>query len=87
MPSSVKIVKRSRQSTYDPRKIVFVKNITPLHYSKRTIENFVLGDKAWVSWEGKKAIPVTIVEVDERYYTFRVERPLKIKLGRNTMYG
>lgn len=76
-PSSVKKVKRSPESTYDSRKIVFIKNITPLHYSKRTIENFVPGDKAWVSWGGKKAIPVTIVEVDERYYTFRIERPIK----------
>jgi len=61
----------------DPRTIVFVKNITPLHFAKRTIENFVSGDKAWISWEGKKAIPVTILEVDERYYTFKIERPLK----------
>ncbi|OYD43599.1 YozE family protein [Sphingobacterium cellulitidis] len=76
-PSSVKNVKRSPESTYDSRKIVFIKNITPLPYSKRTIENFVPGDKAWVSWEGKKAIPVTIVEVDERYYMFRIERPIK----------
>lgn len=75
-PNFVKKVKRPSQSTYDPRKIVFVKNITPLHYSKRTIENFVPGDKAWISWEGKKAIPVTVIEVGEMYYTIRTERPL-----------
>ena len=76
-PSSMKKVKRSDQDKDDTRKIVFVKNVKPLHYSKRTIERFVPGDKAWVSWEGSKAIPVTILEVDERYYTFKTERPLK----------
>lgn len=65
------------QKKHDMRKIVFVKDVIPLHYSKRTIEIFVPGDKAWVSWEGSKAIPVTVLEADERYYTFRVERPLK----------
>jgi len=59
------------------RTIVSVKNITPLHFSKRTIEKFVVGDEAWISWNGRKAIPVIITEVDERYYTFRIERPLK----------
>ncbi|MCX2450075.1 hypothetical protein OQX61_02220 [Pedobacter sp. PLR] len=61
----------------ESRPIVFVKNLKPLHYTKRTIENFMAGDKAWISWDGKKAIPVTVTEVDERYYTFTVERPLK----------
>lgn len=61
---------------FDSRTIVFVKNIKPLHYSKRTIENFVAGDKAWISWNGRKAIPVTVLEADEMYYTFRIERPL-----------
>jgi uncharacterized protein YozE (UPF0346 family) len=60
-----------------PRKITFVKNITPLHYTKRTVEKLNLGDKAWISWNGTKAIPVIITEKDERYYTFTLERPLK----------
>jgi len=75
-PISVKTAKRSTKSTNDSRKIEFVKNVKPLHYSMRTIESFIPGDKAWVSWDGKKAIPVTIVELDERYYTIRTERPL-----------
>jgi uncharacterized protein YozE (UPF0346 family) len=58
------------------RKIVFLKNIKPLHFSKRKVEKFDIGDKAWVSWNGSKAIPVIILEVDDRYYTFRKERPL-----------
>jgi hypothetical protein len=62
---------------HNPRTIKFVKNITPLHFRERTVESFAINDKAWISWDGKKAIPVTIVEVDERYYTFRIERPLK----------
>ncbi|OKS88700.1 hypothetical protein [Mucilaginibacter polytrichastri] len=62
---------------HDPRAIVFVKNTKPLHHSKRTIEQFVAGDKAWISWEGRKAIPVTVLETDEFSYTFKIERPLK----------
>ncbi|WP_214226672.1 hypothetical protein [Pedobacter sp. B4-66] len=61
----------------EARTIVYVKNVVPLHYSKRTVESFMAGDKAWISWDGKKAIPVMVTEVDERYYTFKVERPLK----------
>lgn len=76
-PNSIKKAKQPTEMMHDQRKIVLVKNVEPLHYSKRTIENFVPGDKAWVSWEGSKAIPVTVLEVDESHYTFRIERPLK----------
>ena len=60
----------------DTRKIVYVKNVTPLHYAKRSTEKFVVGDKAWISWNARKAIPVTITKVDSNYYSFRIERPL-----------
>ncbi|WP_185210783.1 hypothetical protein [Sphingobacterium mizutaii] len=76
LPKPIKKSKRSSEDINDTRKIMFVKNVKPLHYSERTIENFVPGDKAWVSWNGRKAIPVTVLETDERYYTFRIERPL-----------
>lgn len=76
LPKSIKKNKQSSDDIGDTRKITFVKNVKPLHYSQRTIENFVPGDKAWVSWNGRKAIPVTVLETDERYYTFRIERPL-----------
>lgn len=59
------------------RPIVFVKNVKPLHFTKRTVEKFIAGDEAWISWDARKAIPVTVTEVDERYYTFTIERPLK----------
>lgn len=36
-----------------------------------------MGDKAWISWNGRKAIPITIIELDERHYSFKVERPVK----------
>lgn len=62
---------------HDERKIVFISNITPLHYSHRSAEKFNPRDKAWISWDGRKGIPVTILEVDDRHYTFRIERPLK----------
>jgi len=76
-PNPQKRAVRSAVKKHDPRKIVFVNDAKPLHYSKRTIENFVAGDKAWISWEGRKAIPVTVLEVDEFGYEFRIERPLK----------
>jgi hypothetical protein len=59
------------------RKAVVVKGVTPLHYTKRTVEKFAPGDKAWISWDGKKALPVTLTEADDRYYTFKVEHPKK----------
>jgi hypothetical protein len=59
------------------RPIVCVKNLVPLHFTKRSIESFTAGDKAWISWDGRKAIPVTVTEADERHYTFRIDRPLK----------
>lgn len=78
-PSLNPITDRKKPSKIksDSRKIVHVKNVQPLHFSKRTIEQFVADDKAWISWDGIKAIPVTVLEVDERYYTFKIERPLK----------
>lgn len=60
-----------------PPKIVFVGDVIPISYEKRTVEKFNVGDAAWISWNGRKAIPVTIVEVDDRHYTFNIERPLK----------
>lgn len=68
---------KPKPKNQDQRKITFVKGVTPLHFTKRTQEKFNSGDKAWISWDGSKAIPVTITEVDEHYYTFIVERPAK----------
>jgi hypothetical protein len=76
-PKPKKQYSKPISKNHDERTIVFVKNSIPIHYSKRTIENFVAGDKAWISWEGRKAIPVTVVEVDPFGYAFKVERPLK----------
>ncbi|MCF2495769.1 YozE family protein [Dyadobacter chenhuakuii] len=75
--SSLPRIVKQKPKNHDLRKITYVSNVTPLHSSKRTVEKFAVGDKAWISWEGRKAIPVTIIEVDGRYYSFRVERPLK----------
>lgn len=76
-PKSPKQVTTATLKKHDSRTIVFIKNVKPIHFAKRTIEKFVAGDKAWISWEGKKAIPVTVTEVDDRYCTFKLERPLK----------
>jgi hypothetical protein len=75
--SSLSRIVKQKPKNQDPRKITYVSGVTPVHYSERTVEKFAVGDKAWISWEGRKAIPVTIVEVDGRYYSFRIERPLK----------
>ena len=69
--------KQYPQKNCKGRRVTFIKNIKPLHFSKRTVEKFSIGDEAWISWGGKKAIPVIITEVDDRYYTFKIERPLK----------
>lgn len=76
-PSSKKQTLKSIVKKSDSRKIVYVKNAKPLHFSKRTIENFVAGDKAWISWEGRKALPVTVLSIDEAGYVIGIERPLK----------
>ena len=77
-PNSNKpMVKKSIAKKHDPRKIVYVSNTTPLPFTARTAEKFNPGDPAWISWDGRKAIPVTILEVDDRRYTFKIERPLK----------
>jgi len=71
---------------HDQRKIVFVRNITPLHCAKRIAEKFNAGDKAWISWDGRKAIPVTILEGDGVHYTFRTERPIKKSGGHHILF-
>lgn len=63
----------------DSREIVIVKNIKPIHFENRTIEKFDAKDKAWISWDGKKAIPVTVTEVTEHNYSIKIEKPLKDK--------
>ncbi|RZJ92302.1 MAG: hypothetical protein EOO20_02300 [Chryseobacterium sp.] len=62
---------------HDSRKVVLVKNAKPVHINKRTIEIFKACDLAWISWDGRKATPVTVLEADDRNYSLRIERPLK----------
>lgn len=61
---------------YDPRKIVYIKDVIPIPYSSRSVERFIQGDKAWISWDGRKAIPVTVTEVKDERYSLKVERPV-----------
>jgi hypothetical protein len=79
-PSTTSTKKVTKATPKKPaaRTIVFLKNVKPIHFTNRTVEKFFAGDEAWISWEGKKAIPVTVTEVDDRYYTFKIERPLKL---------
>lgn len=76
LPKEKKASKPSLRNS-DPRKITIVKNVKPIHFDKRTPEKFNVGDKAWISWNGRKAFPVTITEVTDRNYSFKIERPLK----------
>jgi YozE SAM-like fold/Glyoxalase superfamily protein len=78
--------KKQTDKSHDLRKIVYVSNVTSLPFPKRTVEKFNLGDAAWISWDGRKAIPVTITKVDEHQYTFRVERPLKKAGNKHFLY-
>lgn len=59
------------------REVVIVKNAKPIHFTDRSIERFLVGEKAWISFDGKKAIPVTIVAVDNQGYTFKYDVPQK----------
>lgn len=61
--------------TQETRKVVIVNNVTSIHYLKRTVEKFIPGDEAWISWDGKKAVPVKVTEVDGPYYSFKIEAP------------
>ncbi|KAA8485553.1 YozE SAM-like protein [Arcticibacter tournemirensis] len=73
---NIPAVRKPVVKNHDLRKIVSIKGVIPRHYNVRTVEKFEVGDKAWISWGGKKAIPVTIVDVDLRHYSVRTERPL-----------
>ncbi|MBN8623671.1 MAG: hypothetical protein J0L47_11190 [Flavobacteriales bacterium] len=79
LPKEKIISKKARVRKTDERKIVIVKNVQPIHFDKRSVEVFKTGDKAWISWNGRKALPVTITEVTEQHYSFVIERPLKHK--------
>ena len=48
---------------------------TPLHFRHRAAEKFNVGDKAWISWDGKKAISVWIKEVDPPWYSVNIAGP------------
>lgn len=66
VPKSVNS-RSAKQSIIDriPRKMVFVKNAIPIHINKRDVKIFNPGDSAWISWDGRKATPVTVLEVDD----------------------
>lgn len=66
-------------------KITYIKDVKPLHMSMRTVEKFKVGDLAWISFDGRKAIPVTVLGADERSYSVRHERPLG-KAGGSSSY-
>lgn len=75
-----------KPSNFDARKIEFVKNIKPIPFPDRSIEKFNIGDKAWISWNGSKAIPVTIVEILDEHYKVRIERPQKKAGQESTLF-
>jgi hypothetical protein len=72
------LIKKVREVEGDQRKITFVRAVQ-LPFDKRTIEKFGVGDPAWISWDGRKAIPVIVKKVDDRNYIVEILRPLKNK--------
>ncbi|QKJ32219.1 hypothetical protein HQ865_21460 [Mucilaginibacter mali] len=85
-PSSNKQVKKSVPKKDDARTVVSVKKAIPLSYDKRSIEKFSPGDAAWISWDGKKAIPVSVLEVDESHYSVKVESPRKMAGNTHSLF-
>ena len=69
-------IKRTANKNPKPakRRITFVKNVKQLHYAKRVAEKFSVGADAWVSFDGRKALPVTITGMDERHYDVQMLR-------------
>lgn len=78
--------KKITPKSHDLRKIVYVSNITSIPYTKRTTEKFGPGDQAWISWNGRKAIPVTVLGGDDRHYTLRIERPIREAGNQHYLY-
>jgi uncharacterized protein YozE (UPF0346 family) len=78
-----KPVKKERGDT---RAVVYVKKSVAIPYPQRTIEEISIGSPAWISWEGRKALPVTVLESHEDHYTLRLERPLKKAGNKHTLY-
>lgn len=70
----------------ETRTVVSVKKAISLLYGKRTIEKFSPGDAAWISWDGKKAIPVSVLEVDERHYSVKIVSPPKKAGNRHSLF-
>lgn len=62
------------------RPITWVKGATLSHFSKRVAEEFKFGAEAWVSYDGKMALPVIVMGAEQIWYNIRFERPCK-RLG------
>ena len=56
------------------KKPVHISGIKPLHFLHRTAEDMVLGAEAWVSLDGKTALPARVVGRDDRHYDVEFER-------------
>lgn len=78
--------KKAPRANFDQRKIVYVKGAPPVPYPKRTAESFGLGDKAWISWDGRKAIPVIVTKVSDTHYSLKIERPIKKAGNEHSLY-
>ena len=55
------------------RKMVKVNGVKPLHWRDRTVENMAVGAEAWVSLDGKTALPARVTGEDERHYDVQFE--------------
>lgn len=68
---------KPRVTMHDKRKVIIITNAIPIHINKRTVEKFNPGDLAWISWDGRKATPVTVLNAGKENYSLRIERPLR----------
>ena len=63
--------------------VVTVKGVKPLHFKNRVAEQLQIGAAAWVSFDGTKALPVTVLWIDDRHYSVRVERTTRVSRAGN----
>ncbi|MVN92661.1 YozE family protein [Mucilaginibacter aquatilis] len=82
----LKQVNKSELQKHVDRKVVTVKKATPIPYDRRTIEKFMQGDDGWISWDGKRAIPVSIVGVSERHYTIAIQSPRRKAGNKHSLF-
>jgi putative DNA primase/helicase len=66
--------KRKPEPEAPTRKCVRLRGVKPLHFLKRTIEDIQIGGEAWVSFDSKLALPVSVIGKDGSHYKVEFAR-------------